>query len=294
MFVARKLKKIRRESRRYLPRARRELERRADLFDTAARHRIQRQIHEFEATLEKDDPKRIEHEFKALRRAIDHHLPLHRTSTVREYTEIIVVALLLALVIRTFIVQAFKIPSGSMIPTLLVGDHILVSKSLYGVPIPFTGKKIPITNPQRGDVIVFKFPNDPSKDYIKRIMGVPGDTVEVRGTDVIVNGQTVAKKPDGEFIYRDMRGFTQQSDQFVETVNDAEHIVLYDKNAPRLGPIKRVVPEAHYFCMGDNRDHSNDSRYWGFVPENYIRGKALFIYFSWPPRQLTRVGDLLH
>jgi signal peptidase I len=295
MFVARRLKKVRHEAGRFVRRARRDLERHPDDFPPAERPKLSREIDRLEnEVLPGGDPKTIEREYKELRRQIDVYLPFYRTSVVREYVEIIGVALVLALIIRTFIVQAFKIPSGSMIPTLLVGDHILVAKSLYGIPIPFTEKKIPLTDPKRGDVVVFKFPNDPSKDYIKRIVGIPGDVVEVRGTDVFVNGDKRSHELAGDFNFEDPRGYQQISQEFIETTGDKSYTVLYDNDAPRLDDVRRVVPEGHYFCMGDNRDHSNDSRYWGFVPESYLKGKALFIYFSWPPSQLTRFGHILH
>ena len=181
-------------------------------------------------------------------------------STFREYAEAIGMALLLALFIRTFIVQAFKIPSGSMIPTLQIGDHILVNKLSYGVRIPFwehylvTFQKV-----QRGDVIVFIFPEDRSKDFIKRVIGVGGDSVEVRDKKIYINGKQV-DDPHAHF----------EGD---------------DPAAPGLssrdgyGP--RVVPENHIFVMGDNRDRSYDSRFWGFVSLEDVRGKAFLIYWSW-------------
>jgi len=181
-------------------------------------------------------------------------------STFREYAEAIGMALLLALFIRTFIVQAFKIPSGSMIPTLQIGDHILVNKLSYGVRIPFWEHYLAtFQNVQRGDVIVFIFPEDRSKDFIKRVVGVAGDSVEVRGKKVYINGKQV-DDPHAHF----------EGD---------------DPQAPGLpsrdgyGP--RVVPASHVFVMGDNRDRSYDSRFWGFVSLEDVRGKAFLIYWSW-------------
>ncbi len=191
---------------------------------------------------------------------------LKKKSTLREYAEAAAIAVLLALFIRTFVVQAFKIPSGSMEPTLLIGDHILVNKFIYGVKLPLVRKEIiPVSEPERGDVIVFVYPVDPSKDFIKRVIGLPGDTVEIIDEKLYING-----KP-----YRDEHG-------------------TYTPRAPGLdnpggkydfGPV--TVPEDQYFVMGDNRDHSYDSRFWGFVPESSIKGEAFMIYWSWPHWERT-------
>ncbi|VAX26216.1 Signal peptidase I [hydrothermal vent metagenome] len=180
--------------------------------------------------------------------------------TIREYLDTLVIAIILALVIRTFVVQAFKIPSGSMIPTLLIGDHILVNKFIYGVKLPFTDiVVIPITVPERGDVIVFRFPKDESKDFIKRVVGIPGDKVEVRNKVLYVNG-------------------IEQNELFT---NDVADVVSSQIMASRdnFGPVN--VPENSYFVMGDNRDHSLDSRFWGFVDFSKIKGEAFLIYWSW-------------
>ncbi len=196
-------------------------------------------------------------------------------SIVREYAEAIIVAIVLAFAIRVFVVQAFKIPSGSMIPTLLIGDHILVSKLSYGFQWPADCKlqwNVPPVNcytsttviefgkPQRGDVIVFRFPEDEEKDFIKRIVGTPGDTVQLRNKVVFVNGQPL-----------DDKAFTRRIDPGIieSTINSRDN----------FGPV--TVPEGSYFVMGDNRDQSLDSRFWGYVREEKIRGKAFRIYWSW-------------
>jgi len=170
------------------------------------------------------------------------------------------VAIVLALFIRTFIVQAFKIPSGSMKNTLLIGDHILVNKFVYGVKIPFWEKTvIPIKDPNRGDIVVFKFPEDPDKDFIKRVIGIAGDVVKIRNKRVFVNGKPLNHDHG---IYADPHRFpmsVQPRDNF--------------------GPV--TVPENSLFVMGDNRDHSYDSRFWGFVDLRDVRGKAFIIYWSW-------------
>lgn len=178
---------------------------------------------------------------------------------VREYAEAFVVALLIALVVRTFVVQAFKIPSGSMETTLLVGDHIFVNKFLYGYHIPYTnGRVLEFSKPKRGDIIVFVFPEDPKKDFIKRVIGVPGDTVEIREKQVILNGMPLEEPYTRYADGRKIDGFVRTRD-----------------NMPPL-----TIPPGRYFVMGDNRDRSYDSRFWGFVDEDAILGKAMFIYFS--------------
>jgi signal peptidase I len=206
-----------------------------------------------------------------------------RKSAFREYAEAILVAMLLAFAIRIFVVQAFKIPSGSMIPTLLIGDHILVSKLSYGVQWPgdckFKMTFPPITcytseplvkfgDPQRGDIIVFRYPEDEDKDFIKRVVGLPGDVIDIRNKVVHVNGAPL-----------DDRAFTQRVDPGV----------IDGAITPRdnFGPI--TVPQGSYFVMGDNRDQSLDSRFWGFVNESKIRGRAFRIYWSWSGQ-----GDWTH
>lgn len=197
-------------------------------------------------------------------------------SKLRENIEAIVIAVILALFIRTFIVQAFKIPSGSMQPTLAIGDHILVNKFIYGVKIPFTGHTlIPVKAPKHNDIIVFKYPEDPDKDFIKRLIGEPGDTVEVKNKQVYVNNTPIS--PD-------------------MGVHTDSHVISGRMN-PRdnFGPV--TVPEGSYFVMGDNRDNSYDSRFWGFVNEKAIKGKAFIIYWSWNSEAFGvrwgRIGSLL-
>ena len=187
-----------------------------------------------------------------------------RKSVVREYAEAIAIAILLALVIRTLIVQAFTIPSGSMMDTLLVGDYILVNKFLYGPELPITDYRLPgLRDPHRGDIIVFKYPQDEKRDFIKRIIGTPGDTVQVRGDQVLVNGKALVEP-------------------YVRKTDSA----LGDRGQPAYCGYAyacepTVVPSGSYFVMGDNRNNSQDSRYWGFVKREKIKGKAFLIYWSW-------------
>jgi signal peptidase I len=200
-----------------------------------------------------------------------------RTSKIREYAEAIIIAILIAAFIRTFVVQAFKIPSGSMKPTLEIGDHILVNKFSYGVKLPYLRNTIiPIGQPQRGDIAVFIYPEDKTKDFIKRVIAVGGDTVEIRNKKILLNGAPM-------------------QDPFGVHVED----VIYPKALQRrdnLGPIK--VPEGTIFVMGDNRDQSYDSRFWGFVKLEDVIGKAFIIYFSWDSDDNTvrwsRIGKLLN
>jgi signal peptidase I len=181
-------------------------------------------------------------------------------SVFREYFEAICVAILLALFIRTFVVQAFKIPSGSMLPTLLIGDHLLVNKFIYGIRVPFTGKVvIPIKSPERGDVVVFRFPKDRSIDYIKRVVGTPGDKVEIKDKKVFINGKPIIES---------------HAHFSTSAVLEAD-----ENTRDNFGPI--VVPEQHIFVMGDNRDNSYDSRFWGFVDQKDVLGKAFILYWSW-------------
>jgi signal peptidase I len=199
----------------------------------------------------------------------------NKKSLIWEYTEAIITALILALVIRAYVIQAFKIPSGSMIPTLLIGDHILVNKFIYGTTIPFTDRRILILrSPRRGDVIVFKYPENPKKDFIKRVIGTGGDVIEEKNKVVYVNGQAL-KEP-----------YAVHCDPGIKPAG----------SDPRdnFGPI--TVPKGKLFMMGDNRDQSYDSRYWGFVDLNEVRGEAIIIYWSWDPDKwirFNRIGGLI-
>ena len=190
-----------------------------------------------------------------------------RKSTFREYAEAIVVALVLALIIRSFVVQAFKIPSGSMEPTLEIGDHILVNKFIYGIKIPFTRVNlIPLGTPKRGEVIVFIYPLEPEKDFIKRVIAVEGDTVKIVDKKLYINGVEV---PDPHAVYKE------------DTILPADV-----QKRDNFGPVN--IPRGKLFVLGDNRDRSLDSRFWGFVPLEDVKGKAFIIYWSWN-RQETNV-----
>lgn len=181
--------------------------------------------------------------------------PAYKKSVLREYFEAIVLAVILALFFRTFVIEAFKIPSSSMEDNLLIGDHILVNKFVYA-PIQFSWEKklLPIDDVKRGDVIVFKFPEEPSRNFIKRVIGLGGETVEIRNKQVYINGKPIPEPY--KFHKAEFFGLT----------------------AENFGPVK--VPEGYYFVLGDNRDNSKDSRAWGFVPKDYIKGRAFIIYWS--------------
>ena len=185
-----------------------------------------------------------------------------KKSTVREYFESIVTAVVLALFIRTFIVQAFKIPTGSMENNLLIGDHLLVNKFVSGPTLSRLERGVlPMADVRRTDVIVFKYPEEPDRDFIKRVIGLPGETLELRNKKVYVDG----------------RELNEPYVHFLEPASASQEVTSFDVRE-RYGPVH--VPADQYFVMGDNRDNSQDSRYWGFMPRSYVKGKALFVYFS--------------
>jgi signal peptidase I len=198
-------------------------------------------------------------------------------SKIWEYAKAIITALILALIIRAYIVQAFKIPSGSMLQTLLIGDHILVNKFMYGTEIPFTDKRVLIlSKPKRGDIVVFKYPEDPSRDFIKRVIGIEGDIVEGKNKTIHVNGKPV----------------TEPYVQHTDSAQQYGGVMQRDNFGPYL------VPRDKFFVMGDNRDQSYDSRYWGYVDLKEVRGKAFIIYWSWDSSKTMprfgRIGKLIH
>ncbi|WP_370300108.1 signal peptidase I [Abyssibacter sp.] len=204
--------------------------------------------------------------------------------------------ILIVLVLRSFIAEPFRIPSGSMIPTLHIGDFILVNKFSYGLRLPvFHTEVIPLGLPERGDVVVFRYPEDPSKDFIKRIVGLPGDVIEYRGKVLSVNGEAVEIEPVGLYQSADPRH--RYATEYQETLNGVEHGILVNPRAPAKD-FRYTVPDGHYFAMGDNRDGSDDSRRWGPVPERNLVGKAMLIWMSWDGENnrpaLSRIGDLIH
>ena len=211
-----------------------------------------------------------------------------------EYSISFFPVILIVFVLRSFLVEPFKIPSSSMVPTLLVGDFILVNKYTYGIRLPVANRKlVELGSPARGDVMVFRFPEDPSLDYIKRVVGVPGDRIEYRNKRLSVNGTQVPVKQVDDYLSKERMQFSRR---YVETLG-GEHEILLEDDAPPLGGPGRAfpfagncnyntgglsctVPPGHYFMMGDNRDNSSDSRVWGFVPDENIVGKAFFIWLN--------------
>jgi len=196
-----------------------------------------------------------------------------KKSVVREYFESLVIAVVLALFIRTFVVQAFKIPTGSMEQNLLIGDHLLVNKFVFGPAVSHIEKTLlPMTDIRRLDVVVFKYPEDPERDFIKRVIGLPGDTIELRNKRVYVNGQRLEEP----YVYylEDPPPIPQEMDPSGDLQGSGDPRVQY-------GPVS--VPAGQYFMMGDNRDNSEDSRYWGFMPRENVKGRALVIYWSYDP-----------
>ncbi|HEV3217485.1 MAG TPA: signal peptidase I [Vicinamibacterales bacterium] len=206
-----------------------------------------------------------------------------RKSIAREYFESLVIAVVLALFIRTFVVQAFKIPTGSMEQNLLIGDHLLVNKFIFGPTLtPLERTVLPIKDIQRRDVIVFKYPEDPERDFIKRVIGLPGETVELRNKRVFINGQQLAEP----YVY-----FLEDPPPIPQEMAQSGELQSVSGD-PRVqyGPV--TVPPGHYFVMGDNRDNSQDSRYWGFLPRENIKGRALVIYWSYDAGSDENAGTL--
>jgi len=221
-----------------------------------------------------------------------------------EYPKSFFPVILIVFLLRSFLVEPFKIPSGSMVPTLVVGDFILVNKFAYGIRIPLINKKIiGIGEPSRGDVMVFRFPEDTSLDYIKRVVGIPGDRVVYANKKLFINGVEQPQKRIADYLHPERIHY---STQFLEKLGEVEHALLVEEDTPSAIPFSKAfpfrencnynsegmactVPPGHYFMMGDNRDNSADSRVWGFVPDGNIVGKAFFIWFNFSePRRFGR------
>ena len=219
--------------------------------------------------------------------------------------------ILIVFLLRSFLVEPFKIPSGSMLPTLLIGDFILVNKYTYGIRIPIVNKKIlDLNNPQRGDVMVFRYPEDTSLDYIKRVVGIPGDSIEYRDKKLIINGVPAKLDAGGDYSYVEGGLNFISALRQLETVDSKSRSILTQKDMPavHLAGVKQFpfrencvyndsgfsckVPAGHYFMMGDNRDSSSDSRYWGFVPDRNIVGKAFMIWWNFD--ELKRIGSWIN
>ncbi len=202
---------------------------------------------------------------------------------------------LVVLLLRSFVVEPFRIPSGSMIPTLLIGDFILVNKFDYGIRLPVLNRKvIELGQPKRGDVVVFRYPLDPSTPFIKRIVGLPGDTVRYVDKALYINDQRVDSVPEGTFVGVRSAVSNTGAMMFKEHLGDVDHDILLSPGAGSPnGEFK--VPAGHYFVLGDNRDNSRDSRYWGFVPDQNLVGRAFFIWMNWDSGpDVKRIGSIIH
>lgn len=228
-----------------------------------------------------------------------------------EYPKSFFPVILVVFLLRSFLVEPFKIPSGSMLPTLLVGDFILVNKFAYGIRLPIVNVKlIEVGSPKRGEVMVFRYPEDPSLDYIKRVVGLPGDTISYRNKRLSINGTEVSVRPAGDYNYVETGLTFVSALRFVERLGEREHEILLQPDVPgvQLSGVRQfpfrdhcayndsgftcTVPPGHYFLMGDNRDSSSDSRYWGFVPEANIVGKAFLIWWNFD--DFKRIGRTIN
>jgi len=235
-----------------------------------------------------------------------------------EYSKSFFPVILAVFLLRSFLVEPFKIPSGSMIPTLHVGDFILVNKFTYGIRLPIISQKIvELNNPQRGDVMVFHYPENPSIDYIKRVVGLPGDVVIYRDKELLINGVKQEQKSEGDYTYIENVKINDKDDvkmvitkRFSENLGDHAHAILQNTEAPvfhtgsiaefpfrdqcsfSINEIRCTVPAGQYFTLGDNRDNSKDSRYWGFVPDKMIVGKAFFVWMNFS--NLKRIGSVIN
>jgi len=221
-----------------------------------------------------------------------------REPVLVEYARALFPVIFLVLVLRSFIIEPFRIPSGSMLPTLEVGDFILVNKFVYGIRLPVINKKVvPLGSPDRGDVMVFRFPMDQRTNFIKRVVGLPGDKIVYDQKRLFINGKPIAYEDGQEWIFTDSGRRIIRGNQYTEVLGENPHQMVIDQSRGTTRS-EHTVPEGEFFVLGDNRDHSNDSRVWGFVPEDHIVGKAFFIWFNWNRANdgivsWSRIGDTI-
>lgn len=233
-------------------------------------------------------------------RAVQKSIERPRDPVLIEYSRSLFPVLLIVLLFRSFLFEPFKIPSGSMIPTLLIGDFIVVNKFAYGLRLPVTNTRIvPIGEPYRGDVVVFRYPVDPKVNFIKRLVGLPGDTITYRDKKLFVNGERVEATELGRYSSMEVKCATPRPDaeRLTEALGPVSHdILVHEGSGSRNGQWE--VPDGHYFVMGDNRDRSNDSREWGFVPEENLMGRAVGIWLNFDYTKgcgdLSRIGNGIH
>jgi len=233
-------------------------------------------------------------------RAVQENVQRLRDPVIIEYSRSLFPVLLIVLLFRSFLFEPFKIPSGSMIPTLLVGDFILVNKYAYGLRLPVLNTKfLEVGEPKRGEVVVFRYPVDPGVNFIKRMVGLPGDTITYRDKQLYVNGEPVTAVDQGAYTSSQVKCSTPRPDAklLLENLGGVKHNILHHQGSGGHDG-QWVVPEGHYFVMGDNRDRSNDSREWGFVPEQNLMGRAVGIWMNFDLNKgcgdLSRIGTGIH
>lgn len=291
LFSWYKRRRIKRKAESQIRSARNILDTKHSLLQPDVVKTCREKISGLERAINTENSEQLESHYEDLKQFTEENLEKFGKSKLRQNVESILIALALALLIRTFVVQPFKIPSGSMIPTLLIGDHLLVNKFVYGTSIPFTDIRVlPIQEIARGDVIVFKFPENSERGprkgvhYIKRVIGTEGDTVDIRGNDIYINGRKVEQKYIGDYFYED-NGIEISADMYRQYFDKHDFRVLYKKGSSATTRGKLAfpasVPADSVFVMGDNRDNSYDSRFWGFVPTENISGRAFMIHWSW-------------
>lgn len=284
-----RLHKARRSAARFNKETRRMMMRAGVALDADVKARLVQALAALNQSTRGEDVAHMQQCEQAVLTLIDAHLGDYQKPAWRESMESIGVAVCVALVLRSFVFEAFKIPSGSMIPSLSIGDQIFVNKYIYGVRIPFTTTRlINFAPPQRGEVVVFVCPIEPHEDYIKRIIGLPGDVVQVSGGVIRINGEVVERQALGQVTEYDRDGAgdgwrTFEANAYREKLGEHSYVTLEDvepfRRARDFGPA--TVPAHHVLCMGDNRDHSYDSRAWGMVPQDAILGRSMFVWWSY-------------